>query len=181
VLIEIDAPGVTKAAQAVALALVVACAVFDWRSRRIPNALTLPAIVAGLALHGVFGGLSGIAFSLKGLALGAGLFLIPFFLGGMGAGDVKLMGAVGALLGWHLTLAALIYTAIVGGLVAMLAILRAKAVKRSFARMGSMFQILFASMRFPSADSLEGDSVRIPYALPIALGTAAALFLGWPA
>jgi len=168
------------ATYAVAIILVLACAVFDWRSRKIPNALTLPAIGAGLALHALTDGGAGLAFSAKGLALGAGLFFVPYYLGGMGAGDVKLMGAVGALLGWRLTLAALFYTALAGGLCAVFAMLRARAIGSSFARLGAMFQLLFANKRFPAADTLDGRSVTIPYALPVALGTVAAIFLKWP-
>ena len=172
--------GVTTAAYAVTVALVVACAVVDWRTGRIPNALTLPAVAAGLVLHALSNGGDGLAFSAKGLALGAGVFFVPYYLGGLGAGDVKLMGAVGALLGWHLTLVALIYTALAGGLCAVLAMVRARAVSSTFARLGVMFQLLFANKRFPSADSIEGKSVTIPYALPVALGTIAAVFLKWP-
>ncbi len=167
-------------AQAIAVATVVACAAFDWRSRRIPNFVTVPALGAGLLLYGLAGGWAGLAFSAKGLALGAGLFFIPYFLGGMGAGDVKLMGAVGALLGWQITLAALFYTALSGGIMAAIVMLRRKMVGATFAGMGAMFQILFASMRLPSADSIEGKGLTIPYALPIAVGTAAALIVKWP-
>lgn len=165
---------------AVVLTLVAACAVFDWRSRRIPNALTLPAIGAGLLLYALSDGVAGLAFSAKGLAVGAGVFFVPYYLGGMGAGDVKLMGAVGALLGWPMTLVALFYAALAGGLCAVFAMLRARAVGSSFARMGAMFQLLLANKRFPAADTLEGRSVTIPYALPVALGTIAAILLRWP-
>jgi prepilin peptidase CpaA len=177
---QMDPADVSKVAYAITLALVVTCAAFDWRTRRIPNALTLPAIVLGLVLYGLADGLSGLAFSGKGLALGAGLFFIPYFLGGMGAGDVKLMGAVGALLGWQMTLVALFYTALAGGLAAILAILKARAIKNSYVRMSNMLQILLASKRMPSADSLGGDSLTIPYALPIAVGAAAAMLFGSP-
>ena len=168
------------AVYSVVLALVAACGVLDWRTRRIPNALTIPAIGAGLALHALSDGGAGLAFSAKGLALGAGLFFVPYYLGGMGAGDVKLMGAVGALLGWRMTLIALFYTALAGGLCAVFVMLRARAVKSSFTRMDTMFRLLFANKRFPAADTIQGRSVTIPYALPVALGTAAALLLGSP-
>jgi prepilin peptidase CpaA len=169
-----------KGAYAVALALVIACAAIDWRTRRIPNWLTLPAVAVALSLHGLGDGVSGLAFSGKGLALGAGLFFVPYFLGGMGAGDVKLMGAVGALLGWKMTLIALFYIAVAGGLVAILTILKARAVKNSYVRMSGMLQIFMATKRMPSADSLGGRSLTIPYAVPIAIGTAAAMLFGSP-
>lgn len=168
------------AASAVALAVVLACAIFDWRSQKIPNAVTFPAMVVGLGLYGFAGGADGIAFSGKGLALGAGFFFVPYYLGGMGAGDVKLMGAVGALLGWRLALVALFYTALAGGLLAVLVILRRRAVGRSLAGIAALLSALSASKRLPTADTLEGERIAIPYALPIALGTAAALGFGWP-
>jgi prepilin peptidase CpaA len=176
-----DPPSAVGATKALAIALVLACAAVDWRSRRIPNFLTLPAIALGLALNWLFAGAAGVVFSVFGLVVGAGLFFIPYFLGGMGAGDVKLMGAVGALLGWQLALAALFYTALAGGGIAVMAILRTKAFRSSFSRIGAMFRILFASKRVPAADSLEGESVKIPYAVAIAVGTVAALLIGWPA
>jgi prepilin peptidase CpaA len=165
---------------AVVLALVLACAAFDWRMRRIPNALTLPAIGAGLLLYALSDGWGGLAFSAKGMALGAGVFFVPYYFGGMGAGDVKLMGAVGALLGWPMTLVALFYTALAGGLCAVFAMVRARAVGSSFTRMGAMFQLLLANKRFPAADTIGGRSVTIPYALPVALGTIASIVLKWP-
>lgn len=179
-LMLMDQSEVLWAAYTVALALVIICAATDWRTRRIPNTLTLPAIVLGLALHGLGDGVSGLAFSGKGLALGAGLFFVPYYLGGMGAGDVKLMGGVGALLGWQMTLIVLFYTALAGGLVAVLTVLKARAIKSSYVRMSNMLQILLASKRVPTADSLGGVSLTIPYAVPIALGTAAAMLFGSP-
>ena len=177
---EMYPAGLSTVAHAVALIVAVACAVFDWRSRRIPNALTMPALAAGLLIHWFIGGWAGLSFSAKGLALGAGLLVIPYYLGGMGAGDVKLMGAMGALLGWRLALAALFYTAVAGGLLAVVTTLKARAFGRSLARSGSLLGVLLANKRLPSADRLEGRSLTIPYAVPIALGTAAAILVKWP-
>lgn len=71
----------------------------DLRSSRIPNWLTIPAMVFGLAGHAWQHGLQGLLFSLFGLLVGLGLFLCLHLLGSVGAGDVKLMAAVGALVG----------------------------------------------------------------------------------
>lgn len=73
--------------------------VIDMRIFKIPNLLTYPAMAAALTLHTVLNGASGLLFSLLGLVAGLGIFFLPFSLGLMGAGDVKLMGAVGAALG----------------------------------------------------------------------------------
>lgn len=74
-------------------------AITDLRTRKIPNWLTVPACVAGIAFHLVTGGLSGLGVALGGFAVGFGLLLVLWLIGGGGAGDVKLMGALGAWLG----------------------------------------------------------------------------------
>ncbi|MBW8308903.1 MAG: prepilin peptidase, partial [Candidatus Paracaedibacteraceae bacterium] len=63
----------------------------DVTCRKIPNKLTFPVILWGLVSAGIFSGFNGILFSLGGFLVGLALFLIPFSMGGMGAGDVKLM------------------------------------------------------------------------------------------
>ena len=68
----------------------------DTRRGRIPNWLTFPALGLGVALHSFVGGGDGLLFAAEGAALGLGLFLVPFLIGGMGAGDVKLLAALGA-------------------------------------------------------------------------------------
>lgn len=84
----------------------------DLRSSRIPNLLTFTTMAIGPIVHAYLAGSQGILFSLEGLGTGLGLFLLPYASGGVGAGDVKLMGAVGALVGP--------YGALVSGLLAML-------------------------------------------------------------
>ena len=81
----------------VGLLLAIAC-IWDLRTRRIPNALTLPAAALALVFHLVSGGWSAAGTSLGGWLLGAALFFPMFALRGMGAGDVKLFAAAGAWL-----------------------------------------------------------------------------------
>ncbi len=99
------------------LAIVLAIAVsFDLRGHRIPNLLSLVAAVTGLSLHAWFSGLEGLGDSAVGLVVGVVTLLPLYLLGGMGAGDVKLMGAVGSLLGFEPALQAVLLTLIAGGL-----------------------------------------------------------------
>ncbi len=105
----------------ICLAIVLTVAsVMDIRDRRVPNWITFPAMVTGLLYHFQASGPEGLLFSLEGLLLGFCLFL-PFYLaGGMGAGDVKLLAAVGALLGPAGVFWACVCTAVVGGMYATL-------------------------------------------------------------
>src|SRR5262245_32792718 len=93
-------------------------AVIDVRTCRIPNALTLSAIVAALVYHGL-AGVWPATVSAVGLAVGTLIFLPFFALGGLGAGDVKLLGAIGAWLGPTAVLSTALYTSIAGGVMAV--------------------------------------------------------------
>src|SRR5262245_62080436 len=73
--------------------------VMDLRSSRIPNWLTFPAMGFALAGHAWLNGIDGILFSLTGFGMGLGLFFFIYLAGGLGAGDVKLMAAIGAFIG----------------------------------------------------------------------------------
>ena len=100
--------------------IVLAIATFtDLRSRRIPNWLVLPFMLAGICLSAWFDGWHGIGQSLAGRAVGALLFGILWFLGGMGMGDLKLCAAIGAWIGPTQLLFALVITSIAGGIMAL--------------------------------------------------------------
>ena len=91
----------------------------DLRSSRIPNWLTFPAMGFALVGHAWLGGLPGAIFSLAGLGAGLGLFLILYVSGSIGAGDVKLMAAVGAIVGPYGALLSGLLAIMVGGLYAL--------------------------------------------------------------
>src|SRR5690349_21543935 len=110
---------------------VAACMIVDLRTRRIPNVLTLPALLAGVALQAGYGGAAGIATSVAGAAIAIAVLSVPFALGGIGGGDVKMMGAIGALVGPRLGVASLAVGMVLGGVImtahlARLGLLRAK-------------------------------------------------------
>lgn len=92
----------------------------DLRWLRLPNWLTFGAAAFGLALQVGLRGMDGARDSILGWLLGCALLFLPFALGGMGAGDVKLMGAIGALKGPFFVLNAFVYTAFFGGALALL-------------------------------------------------------------
>jgi Flp pilus assembly protein protease CpaA len=109
---------VTGSIWGLALAFTLCAGWLDWRTRRIPNWLTVPGAVAGLALNSIVGGRYGAVRSLEGTGLALGLMLLPVLLRGMGAGDWKLMGAVGAMMGWHPLFFVLLVSILTSGLMA---------------------------------------------------------------
>lgn len=136
--------------------LAVSSGYSDLKVRRIPNFLTLTGILAGFILNSLFFGLPGFKGSILGFVIGFGFFLIFYLFGGMGAGDVKLIGAVGALLGYPLILQSLIFTALAG--VGVIIVLLFPAILCSI-----------KTMNFSNIWSLR--KAYIPYGLAISIGT----------
>ena len=104
----------------IAIAVLLGCVASfdDLRRRAIANWINVAGMVAGLAYHTAVGGPKGLAWSAAGLAVGFAVFLIFYVLGGMGAGDLKLSAAFGALLGPSGILLAALLAAPLGGLLA---------------------------------------------------------------
>jgi len=108
---------------------VIAC-VFDIRTRRIPNALTFSAALAGLLFHFAKAGVDGAQFAAGGWVVGL-LLLLPYFaLGGMGGGDVKLVAALGAWLPWQAVVMLLVLMSLAGGVLTLGYLIRHKLAKR---------------------------------------------------
>jgi prepilin peptidase CpaA len=104
------------------LIVLVTAAITDIRSYKIPNFLTFSGMLCGILYHTVQNGLSGFVFSAGGALVGMSLLIIFYLAGGMGAGDVKLLGSVGAFLGAKAVFMVGLYTAIIGGVYALLLI-----------------------------------------------------------
>lgn len=105
--------------QMIALGATLSLAVYwDVRSRRIPNALTVTTAGVGFLLFALGGGLHGLILSAQGLLVGFALFILPFAMGGLGGGDVKLAMAIGALTGPETALYVILYGALAGGVIA---------------------------------------------------------------
>jgi len=139
----------------VLIAMVAAAAWTDLRARRIPNWIPVSGALIGV----VFGGLS----SLAGAALGFGIFFVLYIAGGMGAGDVKLFSAVGALVGPQPLIVVFILTGLIGGIAAL-----AVSVSRGRLRetLGKASALAVGIRTVATADSL-----RLPYGAIIAAGT----------
>src|SRR5215475_14301148 len=116
-------PQLSAAGQILLGILVGTAAVYDIRFRRIPNWLVLAGIIAGFSLNVSSSGSSGLAHAAGGLGLGFALYFPLYLLRARGAGDVKLLAAVGAIVGARNCFWVFILTAILGGLIAMLILL----------------------------------------------------------
>jgi prepilin peptidase CpaA len=106
------------------LALLALAAAWDLRTQRVPNWLTFGGSLVGLAVNVAIAHERGALTSLTGWALGIGFLLIPFLLGGIGGGDVKLLGMAGAWGGPGYAFTTLFFGAMVGGVVALILLLR---------------------------------------------------------
>jgi len=163
--------------------ILLVATVTDLRSRRIPNLLTYPAMLLALALHTQAQGLPGLFFALTGLALGLGLMLLPFLLGVMGAGDVKLMAAAGAFLGATGVLKAFLFTSLAGGAYALVVLaLRPAVLARMLCAMRDTFGLFLATRQFVYSPADTGRLPKLAYGVAIAIGTiASVLHSGGPA
>ena len=160
--------------------LLLAAVISDLSEHRIPNVITALGVVIGIGGHFYLSGLQGAGFALGGLALGMACLLPFYVLGGMGAGDVKMMGAIGAFVGPQATLLA-VGIALVCGALGALALLLFAAVsghywprgdaagKRNHATMAT------ADGVFSTAEARKALKTRFPYALALATGAVASL------
>ena len=153
--------------------VLLSAAIHDRRSHRIPNLLTYPTMVVGLAVHGLTSGLDGLFFSAGGLALGIGILILPYLMGMMGAGDAKLMGAVGAILGPGGVFVAFLFTCVAGGIYALILLtIRHEYGKESIRRCGMVLKTFIYTGQFVSIPASEKkDGPKLPYGVAIALGT----------
>jgi prepilin peptidase CpaA len=160
----------------VLLALVLGAAIYDVRYRRIPNWLTVSGVVIGLLLNAfLYPTWPGLLFSLKGLALAFGVYLALYAVRAMGAGDVKLMAAVGSLVGWQNWFGIFLITAVIGGLMAVILVTARKRLKKTLWNVGFILTEM-KSGRPAYAGKEELDvrnpkSVGLPHGAVIAVGT----------
>ena len=159
--------------------ILIAAAVNDLRFQKIPNLLTYPAMAVALGCHVVMNGLDGLLFSAGGLALGIAIFIIPFLMGGMGAGDAKLMGAVGAVLGAKGVFVAFLFTAITGGVYALIIVLiKRQHFKGFFTRQAAALKTFIYTRQFiPISEDNNEKKPKLCYGIAIALGTLFSVFL----
>lgn len=164
------------------LAALAAALYTDIRDGKIYNWLTLGLTGFALLYHLGVGGIDGVLFSLQGLLVGALIFALPFLLGGMGGGDIKLVGAIGAVQGMAFVIKAAIITGLVGGIVALAVLIKNKALLATLRRLWTEFLLIIFHLRLrdfeqdPQTVDLKCKQ-SFPYGIPIVCGTLLAYLL----
>ena len=163
-------------------AVLVIASVTDVRNAKIPNSVTIPAIVIGLVGHSLVWWLCGRVTewpmltplgALGGFAAGFLPMLAVYLAGGIGGGDVKLMGAIGALAGWRFVVAAMFYGFIIAAIMAVIVMLRRRIVRKTLARILQFVYLMFTPSK--PADPADTDSAKIPLGLALCIGSAVVL------
>jgi prepilin peptidase CpaA len=158
---------------ALTLAMTLSAALLDWRSRRIPNWLTVPGLLLGVTVHTILSGWHGMLFAFGGAGLALVLLLAPVLIRALGAGDWKLMGAVGAFLGPVLMLFVLFCSFLAAGLMAFVQMMRAGRVVQTFRNMMVLVRGIFAFGLKPNPKmSLDSPgAMKLPFGVAVALAT----------
>ena len=152
---------------------VTVAALCDVQYRKIPNLITYPSMAIALFYYSFVDGVNGFAFSAGGLILGVAFFLMPYSLGGMGAGDAKLMGVLGATLGPKGLVNAALIIALAGGVYAMVLLIINRRYCKEFIRKNLLVLRTFAVTRQINPIPVIGQEERpvLCYGLAIAFGT----------
>lgn len=156
----------------------IAC-LFDLRTGRIPNWLTFGAAGLAFAAHLMVAGWSGLGSSLAGWLVGTLVFFPWFALGGMGAGDVKLLAALGAWLGPGGAFWAAVYASLAGGAFALAVTLARGYTRQAFSNLWTLlgYWRVVGPRPLPELTLQSGTGPRLAYAVPITTGALLTLWL----
>jgi prepilin peptidase CpaA len=169
--VTLPSPGV----EVLLLIVALAAAVYDVRFRRIPNWISVGGIALGVLANSLTHGIPGLLYALTGFVLGFGLYFLLYLVHAMGAGDVKLMGAIGALVGWQNWVAIFVIAAILGGIMAMILIMARNRVKKTFWNIGYLLnEMRRGRAAYVSREELDvhsPKSVGLPHGAVIAVAT----------
>jgi len=155
------------------LALTILAALLDWRSRRIPNWLTVPGLLSGVVVHALIAGWPGALFALKGAGLALILLLPLVALRALGAGDWKLMGAVGAFVGWQMFLFVLLGSIFASGIMAIVQVYRTGRVMETLKNMVTLVRgfFTFGLKKNPQISLDNPRLLKLPFGVAVAAAT----------
>ena len=151
--------------------LAVVIAYYDVRYRRIPNAFVLAAFSGGVLMNAILGGLQGVYSSIAGCLLAFFLMFMFHIFGAMGAGDVKLFAAIGAVTGLHLVVPTFIVVVLTGGLLAVVSIIRAGMLVTTMHRVLQIFAGMLPGWQMPKFTVPLDRKHTIPYGVAITMGS----------
>jgi prepilin peptidase CpaA len=156
--------------------LLLICVVTDLKERKIYNKVLFPGFLIALTYHIFTDGWSGLSDSLLGALVGLLILLIPYLMGGMGAGDVKLLAVIGAINGITFVLMTALYMALVGGIIGVFILLFRRGVLKSMKQLIFYISCRFQGLKVPFSLDKEALSTTYPYGVAIAAG---AIFEVW--
>lgn len=158
---------------------------FDLKIRKVPNKITAPIALIGLLISLIYSGYQGLLFSVIGMIFGLMIFIVPYLMGGMGAGDVKLMASIGALMGWEFTMRTALGAALSGGLMVILYMAYKKELANTLIKATGILIVPLAKsiykktfspkiervLRYFEQKKSSVSTIYIPYAVAIATGS----------
>jgi prepilin peptidase CpaA len=164
-------------AEGIAVAIASVACLYDVSTARIPNKLTFTTAALAILFHVFAPSGAGFSHAALGLLVGLVVFFPLFALGAMGAGDVKLMAAVGAWIGAPSIVYVALYGSIAGGVLAVIVALRRQYLKQALTNVKMLLTYWWVEgvKPFPALTLESKDSLRLPYALAIAAGLAVTL------
>jgi prepilin peptidase CpaA len=158
-------------------AVLVLAAVIDGWKLKVPNWITLPLVIGGWAYSTVYFGWEGLGWSMLGTVVGLLLLLPAYAIGGMGAGDVKLLAGVGAWVWAATTLYAFCVSAVVGGIIAIAMVLWRRDwdhhLYQFWSITGEILEIRDPHALSAIAAERKSAMLLLPYGIPIAIGSIA--------
>ncbi|MBX7166113.1 MAG: prepilin peptidase [Pirellulales bacterium] len=164
----------------VSVVLIYAAVIDGWKLK-VPNYITFPMIISGWIYSLAFYGFAGLGWSLAGTAVGLALLLPAYAIGGMGAGDVKLLAGVGAWVWGTITFYAFCVSAVFGAVIAVGMVLY----RRAWPKHRAQFEVILneiLTIRDPNqlaviAAERKSSMLLLPYGIPIAIGTI--VYFAW--
>lgn len=165
----------TLAVAALLVPLAFIIAYYDVRYRRIPNPYVLAGLAGGLLINTIYGGASGLAASVAGCLLAFGMMLVLHILGAMGAGDVKLFAAIGAVLGLKLVVPTFLVVVLTGGVLAFVTMFQTGTFAPTMRRVMQIFAGLLPGWKMPRFAVPSDKRLTIPYGVAITLGSLISL------
>jgi prepilin peptidase CpaA len=151
------------------------CFITDLKYQKIYNKIIFPSLILAILLNTAFYSLNGFKLSMIGFAAGLSMLLVPYFLGGIGAGDVKLLAFIGAIKGSAFVINTTIYMALIGGVIALIIIISHKEfvvfMKELILWLASLLQGVSYKLELPTTPFLK----KYPYGVAIVGGAAICL------